>query len=114
MVKSYGEDKGISIIGDMPIYVSADSADFWTHEDLFLLDEDRKIGKVAGCPPDDFCLQGQRWGNPLYQWKAHKKTRYKWWIQRFLSAQKNYHGVRFDHFRGLAGYYTIPADGDMS
>ena len=111
-VKSYGEDKGISIIGDMPIYVSADSADFWAHEDLFLVDENRRIRQVAGCPPDDFCLQGQRWGNPLYRWQAHKKGGYKWWIQRFLSAQKNYHGVRFDHFRGLAGYYAIPADGD--
>ncbi len=111
-VKSYGEGKGISIIGDIPIYVSADSVDFWAHEDLFLLDADRRIKQVAGCPPDDFCLQGQRWGNPLYRWQAHKKGGYKWWIQRFQNAQKNYHGVRLDHFRGLAGYYAIPAQGE--
>lgn len=111
-VKNYAQVKGIKIIGDMPIYVSADSADFWAHEDLFLVDEDRRIRQVAGCPPDDFCLQGQRWGNPLYRWQAHKKREYKWWIQRFLNAQKNYHGVRLDHFRGIAGYYAIPAQGE--
>ncbi len=111
-IKKYGADKGINIIGDMPIYVSADSSDFWAHEELFLVDEDRRIRKVAGCPPDDFCLQGQRWGNPLYRWPVHKSTEFQWWISRFANAQDNYHGVRLDHFRGLAGYYAIPAQGE--
>ena len=111
-VNSYGQEKGVNIIGDMPIYVASDSADFWAHEELFLVDEDRRIRTVAGCPPDDFCPQGQRWGNPLYRWQAHQTTGYKWWVRRFINAQKNYHGVRLDHFRGIAGYYAISAQGE--
>ena len=111
-VKSYGQEKGVNIIGDMPIYVASDSADFWAHEELFLVDEARRIRTVAGCPPDDFCPQGQRWGNPLYRWQAHQTTGYKWWVRRFINAQKNYHGVRLDHFRGIAGYYAISAQGE--
>ena len=111
-LKGYAEGKRIRIIGDMPIYVASDSADFWAHGDMFLVEEDRVVRKVAGCPPDDFCLQGQRWGNPLYRWEEHQATGYSWWIERFVNAENNYSGVRLDHFRGLAGYYVIPAEGN--
>ena len=104
------EKRGIRILGDMPLYVAHDSADFWVHRELFQVDEKGDPLRVAGCPPDDFCLLGQRWGNPLYEWSYHQATGYKWWCQRLGRMEHWVHGVRWDHFRGLAGYYSIPRE----
>lgn len=107
-LKSYCNEKGISIVGDIPIYVAYDSVDVWTSPELFCLDEERIPTDVAGCPPDFFSATGQLWGNPLYDWEYHKKTGFKWWIKRLESAIELYDTVRIDHFRGLESYYAIP------
>lgn len=107
-VKSYANQKGILIIGDMPIYVSFDSSDAWANPLLFQFDEEHKPIGVAGCPPDYFAPQGQLWGNPLYDWPYHKKTGYAWWIQRMQHSQKLFDVVRIDHFRGFDAYYSVP------
>lgn len=106
---AYANSRGIKIIGDAPIFVSFDSADAWSHPDLFFLDEDRKPTVVAGVPPDYFSPTGQLWGNPLYKWPAHKETGYQWWIKRLQSTLKTVDLVRLDHFRGFAGYWEVPA-----
>ena len=106
-LKSYANKNNISIIGDMPIYVSLDSADVWSNPELFELDENFKPKYVAGCPPDDFCPTGQLWGNPVYNWKNHRLTQYKWWIQRFNHSFIMYDVVRIDHFRGFDEFYSI-------
>jgi 4-alpha-glucanotransferase len=108
-LKDYAHQNGISIIGDIPIYVSPDSADLWAHSELFQVDENKRPIDVAGCPPDAFTSDGQLWGNPLYDWDAHAATGYRWWVERLASAAKIYDVVRIDHFRGFAGYYAIPA-----
>ena len=107
-LKKYANENGISIIGDIPIYVALDSAEVWVYPDLFELDEDLFPKAVAGCPPDDFSPTGQLWGNPLYDWNRHKEVGYKWWIDRIQSATSLYDIVRIDHFRGFEGYYAIP------
>ncbi len=107
-LKAYANKKGISIIGDVPIYVSPDSADVWANADQFLLDEMRKPIKVAGCPPDAFTADGQLWGNPLYRWDKMKEDGYAWWCKRMKAAAGLYDVIRFDHFRGFEAYYTIP------
>lgn len=107
-LKKYANDNGIKIVGDIPIYVSLDSADTWANPKLFQLDENGYPTGVAGCPPDYFSEDGQLWGNPLYDWEYHKKTEYKWWISRFEAAFKLYDVVRVDHFRGFEAYYNIP------
>lgn len=109
-LKSYANEKGISIIGDVPIYVSLDSADIWSNQKLFQLDKDCNPTAVAGCPPDIFSEDGQLWGNPLYNWEANKEEGYSWWIKRIEYAAKLYDIVRIDHFRGFDEYYSIPAD----
>ena len=93
----------------MPIYVSADSADAWAGSDLFETDEKGFPTRVAGCPPDFFCADGQHWGNPLYAWPNHKKTGYAWWIRRMRAALRIFDLVRIDHFRGFDTYWAIPA-----
>lgn len=107
-LKKYANDKGIEIIGDMPIYVSYDSVEAWASPELFLFDKDGKPIDVAGCPPDDFAPTGQLWGNPLYDWDYHKKTGYKWWTERLKFSSKLYDIVRIDHFRGFESFYAIP------
>jgi 4-alpha-glucanotransferase len=107
-LKKYANDKGIEIIGDMPIYVSYDSVEAWATPELFLFDSKKKPIDVAGCPPDDFSPTGQLWGNPLYDWKYHKKTDYKWWVDRLKFSASIYDIVRIDHFRGFESYYAIP------
>ena len=107
-LKVYANKKGISIIGDIPIYVSLDSADTWANPELFQLNKECLPKAVAGCPPDSFCETGQLWGNPLYDWEYHKFTDYKWWIQRIESSFDLYDIVRIDHFRGFDEYYSIP------
>ena len=107
-LKKYANEKGIRIIGDIPIFIAYDSADAWSHPDLFFLDENSLPTVVAGVPPDYFSPTGQLWGNPLYRWDAHKETDYAWWIERFRAVLKLVDIVRLDHFRGFAGYYEIP------
>lgn len=107
-LKDYANGSGIRIIGDIPIYVALDSADSWSHPELFQFDENRTPVAVAGCPPDCFSATGQLWGNPLYDWDYHRKTSYAWWIRRMAYCQQIYDVVRVDHFRGLDEYYSIP------
>ena len=107
-LKAYANDKGIQIIGDMPIYVSLDSSDVWAHPELFQLDENNKPTAIAGCPPDAFSADGQVWGNPLYRWDYHKQTGYEWWVSRLYQSFKLYDSVRIDHFRGMDEYFSIP------
>lgn len=109
-LRSYANDKGVAIMGDIPFYVSGDSSDVWANPDVFQLDENFKPLAVAGCPPDAFCEDGQLWGNPLYDWENLKKRHYDWWVARLLHCFKIYDVVRVDHFRGFAAYYEIPAD----
>lgn len=106
-VKKYANEKGIKIIGDIPIYVSADSSDAVSNPKLFDMDEEGTPFEVAGCPPDYFTPEGQLWGNPLYDWEYHKKTKYAWWKKRIAASRKLYDVIRIDHFRGFASYYTI-------
>lgn len=107
-LKKYANDKGVKVIGDIPIYVALDSADTWANPELFQLDENRRPTGEAGCPPDAFSATGQLWGNPLYKWDYHKETEYAWWIQRISYCYKLYDVVRIDHFRGFDEYYNIP------
>ncbi len=107
-LKAYANKKGIDIIGDIPIYVAFDSADTWSHPELFEFDENGYPTVVAGCPPDAFSATGQLWGNPIYKWDYHKKTGYAWWIQRIAHCFKLYDVVRIDHFRGFDSYWAIP------
>ena len=107
-LKGYANEKGIQIIGDIPIYVAMDSADTWAHPELFQLDEKNVPCAVAGCPPDGFSAVGQLWGNPLYQWDYHRNTGYEWWISRLEYCFRLYDVVRIDHFRGFDEYYSIP------
>lgn len=108
-LKSYANQKGIRIIGDLPIYVSPDSADLWANSAMFQLDERRRPTEVAGVPPDAFSADGQLWGNPLYDWKKHRAQGYAWWLQRLRQAANLCDLVRIDHFRGFESYYAIPA-----
>ena len=107
-LKKYANEKGIQIIGDIPIYVAMDSADTWAHPELFQLDEENVPTAVAGCPPDGFSATGQLWGNPLYRWDYHRNTGYQWWISRLSYVFRLYDVVRIDHFRGFDEYYSIP------
>lgn len=107
-LKRYANEKGVHIIGDIPIYVAFDSADTWANPELFLLDEEHLPIGVAGCPPDYFSKTGQLWGNPLYRWDYHKETGYEWWMLRLKQCFAMYDVVRIDHFRGFDEYYHIP------
>ncbi len=107
-LKKYANEKGIEIIGDIPIYVAFDSADAWANPELFWFDEDCNPVAVAGCPPDAFSATGQLWGNPLYDWEYQKKTGYAWWIKRLAKCFELYDRVRIDHFRGFDAFYCIP------
>ena len=107
-LKAYANEKGIRIIGDIPIYVAMDSADTWAHPELFQLDENNVPTAVAGCPPDGFSADGQLWGNPLYRWDYHRNTGYDWWMSRLWYCFQMYDVVRIDHFRGFDEYYSIP------
>lgn len=104
----YAHAKKIKIIGDMPIYVAHDSMDVWMDPEQFLLDEDYNPTVVAGCPPDGFTPDGQLWGNPIYDWEKMEKENFAWWCRRLENSFKIYDILRIDHFRGFAGYYTIP------
>lgn len=103
-------DRGIQIIGDMPIYIVHDSADLWTHPELFKLRADKKPQVVAGVPPDYFSASGQLWGNPLYRWDILRQRKYDWWIRRMGHNLKLFDIVRIDHFRGFVGYWEVPTE----
>ena len=107
-LRSYAKEKGIGIIGDMPIYVAMDSSDVWSSPQNFLLDEKNVPVKVAGVPPDYFCEDGQLWGNPLYNFERMKQEGYGWWIRRIGGAEKLYDVLRIDHFRGLESFWAVP------
>ena len=109
-LKTYANSKGISIIGDMPIYVGGHSADVWAHQNLFLLGSDCRPTSVAGVPPDAFSEDGQLWGNPLYDWPAHSREKYSWWSGRIGRALQLHDEVRIDHFRAFAAYWSVPAN----
>ncbi len=108
-LKEYANSRGIHIIGDIPIYVAADSADVWSNREEFQLDKKGYPSAVAGCPPDYFATDGQLWGNPLYRWSAMKKNGFAWWRRRLEYMLTLFDGVRIDHFRGLESYWSIPA-----
>lgn len=107
-LRSYAKEKGIGIIGDMPIYVAMDSADVWSEPKFFQLDEKNIPYEVSGVPPDAFSAEGQLWGNPLYDWDTMKADGYGWWIRRVDGAAKLYDVLRIDHFRGLESYWAVP------
>ncbi|MBQ3090320.1 MAG: 4-alpha-glucanotransferase [Oscillospiraceae bacterium] len=113
-LKNYANAKHIQIVGDIPIYVSPDSADVWAHPEMFQLDEKNRPTQVAGCPPDAFAADGQVWGNPLYRWDYHRSTGYNWWVTRMWYSLKLYDVVRIDHFRGFDEYFCIPAGEDSA
>lgn len=108
-LKEYANKKGVKIIGDIPIYVAADSADLWADPEQFQVDGELAPSLVAGCPPDAFTDEGQLWGNPLYDWKYMKKDGFSWWKKRLNFALRIYDVVRIDHFRAFESYYAIPA-----
>lgn len=109
-LKAYANQKGIQIVGDIPIYVAMDSSDVWSDPDVFYLDDEYQPTVVAGVPPDYFSETGQLWGNPIYRWDKMKRNGFKWWINRIRAALRLYDVVRIDHFRGFAGYWEVPAD----
>ena len=107
-LKTYANERGIQIVGDIPIYVAYDSADTWAEPELFQMDKKGYPTAVAGCPPDYFSETGQLWGNPLYDWTYHQETGYDWWIRRFRHCYELYDVVRVDHFRGFDEYWAVP------
>lgn len=113
-LKKYISEQGIAVIGDIPIYVSADNSDFWAHRELFQLDDRKRISMIAGVPPDGFSATGQVWGNPLYNWSYHKETGYDWWIRRIEKCRELYDVIRIDHFRGFDEYFAVPADAESA
>ena len=108
-LKAYANTKGVKLVGDMPIFVAYDSADVWTHPELFKLDEDKNPRVVAGVPPDYFSKTGQLWGNPIYQWERMSVTGFAWWAERIRAALQAVDIVRIDHFRGFAAAWEVPA-----
>jgi len=109
-LKAHAETHGIRIIGDLPIFTAHDSADVWAHPELFHLDDQGRTTVVAGVPPDYFSATGQRWGNPLYRWEAHRQEAYAWWIDRIRSSHRLVDLIRIDHFIGFERYWEIAGD----
>lgn len=107
-LKKYANDKGIKIIGDIPIYVAYDSSDVWVNSNLFQLDNEKIPEYVAGVPPDNFTKDGQLWGNPLYDWEVHEKENFAWWVNRIKVQVEFFDMLRIDHFIGFENYYSIP------
>lgn len=113
-LREYAHEKGIRIIGDMPIYTSMEGADSWAYPEIFQYDEELNAASVSGCPPDAFAKEGQLWGNPLYRWHSGRKAVYHWWLMRIRQQFHLFDIVRLDHFRGFQAYYAIPADADSA
>lgn len=108
-LRRYANERGVRLLGDVPIFVAADSVDVWAHPELFLLDDRRRPTFVAGVPPDYFSATGQLWGNPLYHWPAHARQHYDWWIRRLRATLDQVDLVRLDHFRGFEAAWHVPA-----
>jgi 4-alpha-glucanotransferase len=113
-LKNYANEKGIKIIGDLPIFIAYDSSDCWANKELFSVDENGKLETVAGVPPDYFSETGQLWGNPLYRWDAMEKNDFAWWRRRFENLFAMVDIVRIDHFRGFDAYWEIPGDAETA
>lgn len=113
-LRDYAHEQGITIVGDIPIFVAHDSADVWAHPDLFFMNADGTPTVVAGVPPDYFSATGQLWGNPLYRWDVHAQDGYAWWLGRFRGVLSMVDIVRLDHFRGFVGYWEIPGDAETA
>lgn len=111
-LKAYANGKGIRIIGDIPLYAALDSADVWAEREEFLLDQEGRPTVVAGCPPDAFSDDGQKWGNPIYDWERMEKEGFSWWRRRMDAAGRLFDIIRLDHFIGFARYYSIPAENE--
>ena len=111
-LKEYANGKGVKIIGDMPIYVSADSVEMWIMPELFKVDDNNEPLYVAGCPADDFSPTGQLWGNPIYDWEKHKEQGFSWWIYRVQESFKIYDVLRIDHFKGFSDFWQIDKDAE--
>ncbi len=112
-LKAYANSKGVRMMGDLPMYMAADSADVWANKHVFRMDEESGAQKVhAGVPPDAFSKVGQDWGNPLYDWEIMKSENYEWWFKRIRQCAERFDILRIDHFRGLSEYYAIPEGGD--
>ncbi|WP_035794637.1 4-alpha-glucanotransferase [Butyrivibrio sp. WCD3002] len=107
-LKKYAHAHKVKIIGDMPFYVAMDSADSWSHPEVFMMDKDLVPTVVAGCPPDAFSPTGQLWGNPIYDWAGLKKDDYSWWVKRIERNRELFDVIRIDHFHGFAEYYAVP------
>jgi 4-alpha-glucanotransferase len=107
-LRSYAQERGIRIIGDVPIYVAHDSADVWAQPEFFLLDDHGAPARMSGVPPDYFSATGQLWGNPIYNWPLMKQTNYRWWVDRMRAALRLYDYIRIDHFRGFEAYWEVP------
>lgn len=107
-LREYAGGKNVKIIGDLPFYVSLDSADCWAHPEVFLMDKELKPKVVAGCAPDAFSRTGQLWGNPIYDWAMQKKSGYDWWVDRIRRNYEFYDVIRIDHFHGFCEYYAVP------
>ncbi len=112
--RQYVNEKGIRIIGDLPIYISMDSADAWADPALFSFDREIRPALVAGCPPDGFMPDGQLWGNPVYQWERHEEDGFAWWRRRLKKSLERFDILRLDHFRGFESFYAIPAGEDTA
>lgn len=108
-LRKFAHDRGVQLVGDVPIFVAHDSADVWANQDLFLLDSSGQPTVVAGVPPDYFCEAGQLWGNPLYRWDEHANQDFSWWIARLRQALSRFDIVRIDHFRGFESHWEVPA-----
>ncbi len=108
-LREYAGTHGVEIMGDVPIFVAMDSADVWSHPELFQLNKDFSPKAVAGVPPDYFSADGQLWGNPLYEWSVHQESGFGWWLERIRSNLEFYDIVRLDHFRGFESYWSVPA-----
>lgn len=113
-LRRYAGERGVEIMGDIPIFVALDSSDVWANQALFQLGEDGQPQAVAGVPPDYFSDDGQLWGNPLFDWEAHRASDFEWWLQRIRSSLDFYDIVRIDHFRGFESYWSVPADAETA
>lgn len=113
-LRDYAQQHGVYLFGDLPIYLSRDSADIWVNREIFLLDENAVPRYVAGVPPDFFSEEGQRWGNPIYNWEYLEETGFTWWVQRVKRQLELFDLLRIDHFRGLQAYWCIPAKADSA
>lgn len=113
-VQQHAKSQGVRLIGDVPIYVSAESSDTWANPELFMLDENKRPQFVAGVPPDYFSADGQLWGNPVYNWEAHRRSGFRWFIDRLHSLLTYVDSIRLDHFRGFAAAWNVPADAETA